>query len=101
MAPQVSTTRGLRRKTWTEVLMAVGTPTCRSSSIGKDTTEIASATSAKTKPTPQPSRIIAQPPGVPSTWLQRRKGSTERPRPASTLWIPAATSIQTTKSAVR
>src|SRR5690554_3849358 len=59
--PQSAVAPGLRRATASEVASATGTPTGRSISNGTDTRLTQSTTAAKTKPTPNPARIIVQP----------------------------------------
>ena len=59
----------------TEVITAARMPTSRSRSSGNDTTLRVKTTTAKRKPTPQPTTMSAQPAGVSRTW--RAKSATD------------------------
>ena len=59
---------GFARTAVTDVRIAIMAPMSRSRSSGKDTTLMVNTTTAKTKPTPQPTTMSAQPEGVVNTW---------------------------------
>jgi hypothetical protein len=54
ISPQAAIGTGFAADTRIEVITAVGSPTSRSSSSGKETTLVASTSAANRKPTPQP-----------------------------------------------
>jgi hypothetical protein len=68
MRPHIAIVIGFAITALTDAVTAVVTPTSRSRSSGKDTTLRVNTTTAKRKPTPQPTMMSAQPDGVVKTW---------------------------------
>src|SRR5262249_30859329 len=71
ISPQTAIINGLDMTALIEVLTAVAALTSLSKSIGKATTEIANATTAKLNPTTVPYTINAPPRRVVSTWFTK------------------------------